>query len=130
MNSGVDFGTNIEDAVMPAGTHEMNVPVTAPPKQTAKVDRLGPYKRRIWIILEDNDNIPPTGQFFGHNGVGFMLRAGFPVEVPAEIVDILNNAVYLAPSVDPQTHQIIGYRERLRFPYRMVPKPADAEQAA
>lgn len=128
MNAPTNLGvSNLDDesTVLPA---PMNVPISAPPPKKAATNRLAPYKKRIWIVLEDNDDIPPTGQFFGHNGVGFMLRPGLPVEVPSEIVDILNNAEYLAPQVDPQTRQIIGYRPRLRFPYRIVPAP-DREAA-
>lgn len=122
MTSPSNLGaSNLEDesTVLPA---PLNVVVDAPP-QAVKADRLGPYRERVWIILEDNDGVPPTGQFFGHNGVGFMLKSGVPAEVPKEIVDILNNAVYDAPQVDQATQQIIGYRSRLRFPYRIVPAP-------
>jgi hypothetical protein len=90
---------------------------------------LGQYKKRDWIILADNDQIPPTGQFIGHNGNGFMLRPNVPAEVPVELLDILNNAVWDAPEVDQATRQIIRYSPRLRFPYQVVQKPRDMQAA-
>ena len=72
------------------------------------------------IILEENDNIPPTGQFFGFNGRNFMLRPGEVANVPQGIIDILDNAVQKQPMKDPTTLKVMGYRDKLRFPYRVV----------
>lgn len=132
MSAPVDLGvSNLDDdtTVMPEVKMEPAV-VAAPPKPKVKAEGvMAKYKKRVWIVLEDNENIPPTGQFIGHDGNGFMLRSGVAVEVPVELVEILNNAVYLAPVVDPQTRQIIDYRERLRFPYRVLPHAPDAKAA-
>ena len=92
------------------------------PKQTVKVE--GP---RVRIVLEDNDNIPPTGLFLGADGVGYMLKANMPADVPPSIIGILDTAVMATPIVDPDTLQVTGFRDRLRFPYRVVahiPAPA------
>jgi hypothetical protein len=132
MNPPVDFGSNIEDdtTIMPEGAlPPVNVPVHEPPKRKLGPGQLARYKHRIWLVLEDNDNIPPTGQFFGHNGTGFMLRVGVPAEVPLEVLELLNNAEYMAPVVDQQTRQIIEYKPRLRFPYRLVNAPREQEPA-
>lgn len=74
----------------------------------------------VRIVLSHDANIPPTGQFFGINGKGYILRAGIAADVPSGIVDILNNAIYTEPELDPQTMQVNGYRQRLRFPYTIV----------
>jgi len=74
----------------------------------------------ITIVLEENDNIPPTGQFISVNGRTWMLRPGEPAEVPMSLVHVLEQAVQDVPQVDPITKQIIGYRKKLRFPYREV----------
>lgn len=74
---------------------------------------------RVKITLEENDNIPPTGQFFGINGASFMLRPGVEVSVPAGIVDILDNAIMSVPVKDPNTLQVIGYRNKRRYPYQV-----------
>lgn len=79
-----------------------------------------PASGRVTIILEENDNIPPTGQFIQVNGKAFMLRPGEPAEVPLEVISVLNDAVQDQPQIDQTTKQIVGYRKKLRFPYRVV----------
>jgi len=74
----------------------------------------------VRIILEENPEIPPTGLHLGHNGRGYMIRPGEPVDVPDFLVEILDHAVLLVPFTDPGTNQIVGYRERHRFPYRKL----------
>lgn len=74
----------------------------------------------VTIVLEENENIPPTGQFISLNGRTWMLRPGEAVEVPTALVSVLENAVMDVPQIDPVSKQIIGYRKRLRFPYRVV----------
>jgi hypothetical protein len=72
------------------------------------------------IELAENDDIPPTGQFIQVNGRAYMLRPGEPVEVPQEVINVLEQAVQEVPQVDPTTRQVVGYRKKLRFPYRVV----------
>lgn len=79
-----------------------------------------PVSDRVKILLEENDDIPPTGLFLGHNGRSYMLRPGEPVEVPRPLLEILDHAVMSAPQLDPQTKQVMGYRERMRYPYRVI----------
>ena len=74
---------------------------------------------RVRIILEENDNIPPTGLFVGVNGRSFLVRAGEEVEVPVEVVEALNDAVESVPRTDASGN-IVDYRNRLRFPYRLL----------
>ena len=75
---------------------------------------------RVRIILEENDNIPPTGQFIQINGVSFMLRPGEEADVPKSVCHVLDLAVEEMPQVDPATRQVIGYRKKKRFPYSVV----------
>jgi hypothetical protein len=75
-------------------------------------------ERRVRIILEENEQIPPTGQFFGVQGKGYVLRAGEEADVPLSIIGILNTAVMSVPVKD-QGDRVMGFRERLRFPYRV-----------
>lgn len=78
-----------------------------------------PTEKRVKIILEENDQIPPTGQFFGVQGRGYVLRPGEVAAVPLSIMNILNCAVMSVPVVDAG-QRVVGYRDRLRFPYRVV----------
>lgn len=90
-----------------------------PPAKTEKAKPVG-LPETVRIILEENDNIPPNGQYFGLNGRGYMLRPGMEVNVPRGIIDILDHAVMSTPVIDPTTRQVIGYRDRMRYPYRRV----------
>ena len=82
-------------------------------------DRLMVADKRVSIILEENDNIPPSGQFFGVQGTGYILRPGEVAEVPLSLINILNTAVMSTPVLD-EGKRVVGYRDRLRFPYRLV----------
>lgn len=83
-------------------------------------EELSKKPKTVRILLEENDEIPPTGQFIGYNGLGYMLKPGVEVEVPETIIEILNNAVKSKPLIDPETRQISGWRDALRFPYRVI----------
>jgi hypothetical protein len=90
------------------------------PKGRKRVVAESDQNKRVKIILEENENIPPTGQFFGVNGTGYLLRAGETAEVPEALIDVLDNAVEEVPVVDPVTKQPIGHRPKHRFAYRVV----------
>jgi hypothetical protein len=76
--------------------------------------------RRVDIMLEENDKIPPTGQPIGVNGFLCLLRPGERASVPMGLLDVLNNAVEDVPVMDGD--QITSYRQKLRFPYRIIVK--------
>ena len=97
----------------------IRVQKATPKASPKKVVAVG-LPKTLCIILEENDNISPGGQFFGLNGVGYMLRPGEQVNIPMGLVEILDNAVEDRPVQDPLTKRIIGYRKRLRYPYRVV----------
>ena len=81
---------------------------------------------RVWIQLEENENIPPGGQFFGINGASFILKPGIQAYVPRGIVDILDAAEMSVPVINPDTLQVTGWRKKLRYPYRPAQAPAQA----
>lgn len=72
------------------------------------------------IVLEENDNIPPTGLFVGDNGRGYLIRPGEEVDVPSGVLEILQNAITSVPTIDPQSLQVIGYRSKMMYPFRVV----------
>ena len=78
----------------------------------------------VRIILEESEEIPPIGAYVGVNGKGYLIKPGVEVDVPMEVLEVLNNAVQSTPIINEQTRQIEGWRERLRYSYRLVPKKA------
>lgn len=81
---------------------------------------------RIKVVLMDNDNIPPGGQFISVDGVPYLLQPGVEADVPANVLDVLDHAVMSVPVTD-ENKNVIGYSDRLRFPYRVV---RDRERAS
>jgi hypothetical protein len=76
-------------------------------------------ERRVKIILEDNDAIPPGGQFASVDGRPFLLQSGMEMDAPISLLDVLDHAITSIPVCD-ENRNVIGYRDRLRFPYRVV----------
>ena len=74
------------------------------------------------IVLEENDDIPPTGLPVSINGRAYIIVPGEPVDVPQGVIDVLNNAIMNVPQIDPNTRRVVAYRPRMRFPYRTLPK--------
>lgn len=103
--------------------------IIAPPPEALEPIHVG-MPERVWIILEEHDDIPPTGQFVGHNGVGYLLRTGVPIPVPRFILDILDQAVITKPVIDNDSKKVTGWAARRRFNYRPVDAPVDAEAIA
>ena len=100
----------IDAAVAAALANQAPVDIPAPPLDD---------NRKVRIILEENDNIPPTGQFFGANGRSYLVRPGEEVDVPMEVISCLDDAVMETPITD-MAGNIEGFRKRLRFPYRII----------
>lgn len=76
--------------------------------------------KRVKIILEEGDHIPPTGAPFGHNGDMIVIMPGEVVEIPEKFLNVINDCVMSSPVVDPASKQVVGYRDRLRYPYRRL----------
>lgn len=74
---------------------------------------------RVKIILEDNDNIAPGGQFIAVDGVPYLLQPNMEADVPVNVLDVLDHAIMSVPVTD-ENKNVIGYRDRLRFPYRVI----------
>ena len=138
-------------AKIEALTRDSNTPLSLIPSAGSR-----PLFSRVRIILEDNDGIAPSGQYFGLHGtclnpeslIGMesrvlsgeltrkeaealstekvqfeaYLRPGEEADVPVELLSILNDAITDSPIIDPGTFQVLGYKSKLRYPYRLVTK--------
>lgn len=80
-----------------------------------------------WIILDDQEDIPPSGLPLSHNGNAIMIKTGVPVLVPNKYLGILDDAIISRPVLDPVTKQAVEWRSAPKYPYRRVPAPAEAE---
>lgn len=87
-------------------------------KAKARLKELG--VETTTIILEENEAIPPTGLFVGHNGRGYMIVPGEKVDVPNFLLGVLDDAVQASPVVDSKSQKVLGYRNRMRYPYRKL----------
>lgn len=130
-------------------TREGNSPLVNVPEVGAR-----PLFARVNIILEENEGIAPSGQYFGLHGswvnpevleilepqvlagdltrqeaqiqatekVQFeaYLRPGEEAAVPVELLSLLNDALTDVPVIDPITSQVLGYKKKLRYPYRIM----------
>jgi hypothetical protein len=101
------IGSNIEED-FPDRPALKPVPVTRPKERTVK------------IILDENENIPPTGQFFGINGKSYILKAGVEAEVPIGILDVLDHAIEAKAIIDPLTRRVVGHTTKRRYSYQRV----------
>lgn len=90
-----------------------------PAKATAKDSTESDGVKRVWIILQKTDEVPPSGLHLGHNGTGYLLKAGKKAYVPEFLLDILDNAVVKKPIIG-DNGRVSGYEDSPRFPYQVV----------
>lgn len=104
----IDLGTNLGDDI------------AAEVAQPLKARRTTKSKDTTRIVLDENDEIPPTGLFVGVNGRGYLIRVGEEVDVPNAVLEVLDHAVLSSAHIDPTTRQVLGHRDRKRFNYTVV----------
>ena len=100
---------------------ESNLPIPEPekpPKRKSTPEAIA--RSTIRILLEESDDIPPSGLFLGHNGRTYMLKPGVEVDIPVFLKEILDHAVITVPQMDHTTKQIIGWRSRQKYAYRVI----------
>jgi len=94
---------------------------TAPKKAVKAVKSSGDLMAdapRVRIVLEENDEVPPTGLFLSVNGRGYVLRASEEADVPDFLLEVLDRAVVEVPRTEGD--RVVGYKKRSRFPYRII----------
>lgn len=112
-------GTQIGDDIEAELQAQVDVEAEAPKKKAA-LRKKNPKADYVKVVLEENDEIPPSGLFIGVNDRAYLLQPGMEAEVPLGVIDVLENAVMATPRIDPQTRRVVGYKERLRYPFRRL----------
>lgn len=79
-----------------------------------------PKAKAVTVVFEETDEIPPTGQFISINGDAFVIVPGEEVTVPDFLLAHVDNCISGKPVVNPQTRKVVSYRNRSRFPYRII----------
>lgn len=54
------------------------------------------------------------------NGRNYQIRRGQTVDVPPEVVLVLDQAVHSLPIVDPDSSRVLGYQDAHRVPYQVM----------
>ena len=71
---------------------------------------------RVRIRVANTSEIPPSGQFIGVNGYGYMIKPNQEVSVPESVLEVLDNAVQSVP-IQGSDGRVQGYQDVPRFPY-------------
>ena len=95
-------------------------PATEPKAPKKKASPEAVAKTTIRILLEESDDIPPSGLFLQHNGRPYMLKPGMEADIPIFLKEILDHAIITVPQVDPTTKQVVGWRSRQKYAYRVI----------
>ena len=71
---------------------------------------------RVRIRVANTSEIPPSGQFIGVNGYGYLIKPNQEVSVPESVLEVLDNAVQSVP-IQGSNGRVEGYQDVPRFPY-------------
>jgi hypothetical protein len=112
-NERTEIGDELE-AELAEGPAEDDAPAKKQPRKPRKP------KGYVRILLEESEEIPPSGLFLSMNGNSYLLQPGVEADVPQGVVDILENAIMSVPRIDPSSKRVVGYKNRLRYPFRKV----------
>jgi len=115
-NETAGVGDDLTADMVPGGGAPAETDQAEKPKQR----RQRKPKGYIRVQLEESDDIPPSGLFIGVDDSHYLLQPGMEVDVPQGVVDVLENAVISVPKIDPSTRRVIGYKDRLKYPFRKL----------
>ena len=102
------------------GDSRPDVAPAAPKRAKKAAEPAGePEEKRVKIILEEHESIPPTGQYVGVNGKGFQVMRGVEVTVPLSVVHVLENAVATRSITDDQG-RVVGQQNYHAAPFRVI----------
>jgi hypothetical protein len=101
---------------------DVELPTVKAEPNSAGVQTKAPkdMQETVSIILEDNDDIPPTGLYVAMNGDGYRIPKGSPCRIPKFLKQVLDDATVSVPVTDPNTGQVIEWRNKQKYAYRMI----------
>jgi len=118
-NETTGLGDDLE-AELTSGSQESGQAEQAEQETKSKPRRSRKPKGYVRIQLEESDEIPPSGLFIGVNDHSYLLQPGVEADVPQGVVDVLENAVMSVPRIDPASKRVVGYKNRLKYPFRKL----------
>ena len=121
-----NLGSNLSSAAQALGADDEEVvqlpaaPQTASPKRNDGSELARQRaERKARIIVDENDHTPPNGLVVAANGVSEQIQTGQEADIPLSVLEVLDNAKESVPVTD-HLNSVIGYRDRLRVPYRVI----------
>ncbi|MGC9239763.1 MAG: hypothetical protein ACP5D5_08890 [Acidithiobacillus sp.] len=90
-------------------------PVVADPKGRKKPEGKG---KRVRILISEGSEQDLPYVFVGVNGQSYQISRGEEVDVPVEVLEVLDNAVTVTYVKTKDRKQVA--RRQLRFPYRVI----------
>lgn len=115
------------NAAAAGGIEASNIPV--PPLKPANESQASSAERWAIVIEEGRDQNDINPVYLGINGRGYSIKRGEVVEVPAEVIGVLDTAIEArAVPIVGENGLVSGHktREARRFPYRNYGLVVDA----
>jgi hypothetical protein len=89
-------------------------------EETKKILTAPPKPERVKIIISESDG--DDGQadvFLSVNGKAYTIKRGFEVDVPREVLEVLDHAITTKMIQNPTTFEM-SYKNVPRFPYQVI----------
>jgi hypothetical protein len=94
--------------------------VVEQPKVNESVVINKPKGKRVRIVIEESDDENSSSDVFvSVNGYGYQIRRGIPIEVPEEVVGVLNHAVTTKMVQNMETYEMT-YRDVSRYNFKIL----------
>ncbi len=89
-------------------------------------------KERFRVIIEEGRDANDSPEvFLSVNGRGYQIKRGYPVDIPPELIEVLDHAVIdkHIPVIDENSGVTTGsiIRQARRFPYTNMGRSIDAD---
>ncbi len=76
---------------------------------------------KVRIIISEQEGDENQGDVvLGLNGKFYQIKRGFPVEIPKDLLEVLNHAIITKMSQNMETQEIT-YKDVPRFAYQVLP---------